>query len=441
MRKRTRAGRVAGVALGVLLGVPGNLGAQGAPVVGVYRVDADRHVIVRGTAPDDLSILDGGTGQVRNLTPGAGGEYTHGPTRSLRTPATGRVVFEPGGRLTWTRDELGTLSGRRLESDRREIVVGARDGGRIQGELLLPAGSRPHPVVVVVPLGDRQSLWEPAMWLRAAGIGVLVYDQRGSGRSSGTLFGASGNSHTLETLQLADDAVAVVRHARRLPGVDPGRIGILGWSQGGWIAAMAASRLDGLAFCVNIAANANPWPEQAEHRFLARLQREGFEDDALAEAGAYFQALRAVSDFRIGWQAYTDVRERYEEEAWYRTLVSIFPFFVWEDYGDAVRGWSVETSPEVFFRRLSGVPTLGVYFEFDQSNPPDSPRRFRRAVEEAGNASVDVRTFPGTNHGAWVVDGYAFDPEGIERRDPAVFAFVASWVTRHVGSGARRDPL
>jgi hypothetical protein len=62
-------------------------------------------------------------------------------------------------------------------------------------------------------------------------------------------------------------------------------------------------------------------------------------------------------------------------------------------------------------------------------------------VEEAGNASVDVRTFPGTNHGAWVVDGYAFDPEGIERRDPAVFAFVASWVTRHVGSGARRDPL
>lgn len=39
------------------------------------------------------------------------------------------------------------------------------------------------------------------MWLRAAGLGVFVYDQRASGRSTG-----------------------------KLPGVDPERVGLLGWS-------------------------------------------------------------------------------------------------------------------------------------------------------------------------------------------------------------------
>lgn len=411
-----------------LPGFPAEAFAQTTRPAGAYRVDADRFLIVRGTPPDGLSILDSHTGHVRNLTPTAEGAYTHGPTRSRTTPVSGRVEFDAAGRMTWTSELLGILAADRILSTHREVVVPARDGGRLHGELFLPAGRRPNTVAVIVPLGDRHSLWEPAMWLLASGIGVFVYDQRGSGASAGTLFGATSNSHTLETLQLADDAVTVVRQVRELTDVDPDRVGILGWSQGGWVGAMAASRLEELAFYVNVAANANPWPEQAEHRFLARLQREGFTGNALRQAKAYFTALRGVSEFRIEWQDYQRVRDLYRSESWYRTIIDIFPFFAYDDYGEALVGWSFETAPEVFFRRLSRVPSLGVYFEHDQSNPPDSPRRFRRALEEAGNPRVEVRTFSGLNHGAWVVDGHAFDPDAIERRDPVVFDFIARWI-------------
>jgi dienelactone hydrolase len=93
--------------------------------------------------------------------------------------------------------------------------------------------------------------------------------------------------------------------------------------------------------------------------------------------------------------------------------------------------------PVVFFRRVSKVPSLGVYFGHDQSNPPDSVARFRRALEQAGNRDVDVQIFPRVNHGAWVVDGLDFDPDAIERRDPTVFDSIAAWVAARVGQSGR----
>ena len=403
----------------------------------VYRVSGARHLIVRGTDSEGLSILDTQTGQVRNLTAIGDGRYTHGPTRSRSLPVSGSVQFGPDRRVTWSSDLLGELVGEPLPTERRDITVEAHEQATLAGTLFLPDRLGPHPVAVIVPLGDRSSLWDPAMWLLASGTGVFVYDQRGTGRSTGALSGTERNSHTLETLQLADDAVAVVRRVRGLPGVDPGRVGILGWSQGGWVGAMAASRLRGLAFYVNVAANANPWPEQAQHRFLTRLEREGFSGTALLDAERYFRALRAVTDFRIGWPEYREVRDRFRNEAWYRTIIELFPFFAYDSYAEALFAWSVEAQPSVFFRRVSDVPSLGIYFEFDQSNPPDSSSLFRRALEAAGNSQTEVKTFPGVNHGAWVVNGYAFDPTEIERRDPAIFDFVSGWIAAQT----RRQPF
>lgn len=407
---------------------------------GVYRVSEDRHLIVRGTESQGLSVLDTRTGHVRNLSPESEGLYTHGPTRSRGTPLQGTLAFGSDRRVTWKSDLLGELVAWPVSIEQMDVTVETRAGVALDGALFLPDRQGPQPVTVIVPLADRFSLWEPAMWLLASGIGVFVYDQRGTGRSAGTLYGAERNSHTLESLQLADDAVAIVKRVRELPGVDPDQVGILGWSQGGWVGAMAASRLGKrLAFYVNIAANANPWPEQANHRFLARLQREGYAGAALEEAELYFEALRAVSDFRIGWQEYEEARSRYQSAEWYRTIIAIFPFFAYDEHGEALVGWSVETSPEVFFRRISDIPSLGIYFEFDQSNPPDSPTWFRRALEAAGNSRITVKTFPGTNHGAWIVDGYAFEPAAIERRNPAVFDFVSAWIAAQVGESDDDD--
>lgn len=177
-----------------------------------------------------------------------------------------------------------------------------------------------------------------------------------------------------------------------------------------------------IALLVTMALCAGPKVLAAPSEPGAGLYRVGAE--------RHFEALRAVTDFRIGWDAYVRAREEVAETPWYRTIREIFPFFVYGDYGEALESWLVESDPEIYFRRLSRVPTLGIYFEHDQSNPPDSSRRFRRAVESAGNVQVDVEIFPGVNHGAWVVSGLAFEPAEIRRREPAVFDAIAAWVNR-----------
>jgi len=400
---------------------------------GAYKVEDGRYLIIRSTESGALSIIDMRTGQVRNLTLKRKGLYTHGPTRSRGTPVVGHVSFGPGRQVTWTSSLFGKLVGTPLPAQKTDLLVKGQEGAVLSGTLFLPERGGSYPVAVIIPLGDRSSLWEPAMWLLTSGIGVFVYDQRGTGNSTGKLYGEQFNSHTLESLQFAGDVVTIIRKVRSLPGVDPHRIGILGWSQGGWVGAMAASRLGRqLAFYVNIAANASPWPEQAQHRFLSRLRLEGFSGTALEEAAEYFQALRAVSDFRIGWQEYRKIKDLYKNSQWYRTIIGIFPFFAYDEYGEALVGWSMEKSPDIYFRRLSEVPSLGVYFEFDQSNPPDSPSLFVKALEEAGNSNFCVKEFSGVNHGGWVVTGYAFNPENIDRRDPDIFNFVGNWIAAQV---------
>ena len=77
--------------------------------------------------------------------------------------------------------------------------------------------------------------------LPPAGIGVVSFDRRGEGESTGD---ASRGRFQLQ----ADDALAV-REA-----IDVPRVGMWGFSQGGWIAPLAASQSDRVAFVVGVAS-------------------------------------------------------------------------------------------------------------------------------------------------------------------------------------------
>src|SRR5207344_2142422 len=91
------------------------------------------------------------------------------------------------------------------------------------------------PVVVLVHGSEDSSgrdFYALQRLLPAQGIGVFVYDKRGTGASEGR--------YTQDFDVLADDAVAAMREARRLAGPRAGRVGYQGGSQGGWIAPLAA---------------------------------------------------------------------------------------------------------------------------------------------------------------------------------------------------------
>ena len=112
----------------------------------------------------------------------------------------------------------------------------AADGVELAGRLLMPEGAARVPVVVLVHGSEQSSAREWFALQRqfpAAGIGAFVYDKRGTGGSAG--------QYTHDYRQLAADAAAAAKEARRLAGERASRVGYHGTSQGGWVAPLAAT--------------------------------------------------------------------------------------------------------------------------------------------------------------------------------------------------------
>ena len=106
----------------------------------------------------------------------------------------------------------------------RDVVFRASDGvrlagwyapGRNGGAVILAHGSH----------GDRADTLAHMRLVARAGFAVLAYDARGHGRSA-------GRTNALGW-QGAPDVAGAVAFLRRQPGVDPGRIAMLGLSMGG----------------------------------------------------------------------------------------------------------------------------------------------------------------------------------------------------------------
>jgi len=133
------------------------------------------------------------------------------------------------------------------------------------GTLTTPPGPGPHPAAVLLSgsgpqnrdgevFGHRPFL-VLADYLSRRGFAVLRSDDRGVG-------GSTGDLQSVNTHDLASDAVAAVRFLSGLYDIDAGRIGLIGHSEGGLVAPAAAQLGDGaIAFVVLLGAPGVPGSE------------------------------------------------------------------------------------------------------------------------------------------------------------------------------------
>ena len=136
---------------------------------------------------------------------------------------------------------------------RYDDVIFASGDTPLAGTLHLPEGPGPFPAVVVVHGSGRRTAeelrWMGEAWSHA-GFAALTYDKRGVGGSGGTYAGVGVPNSERVLTTLADDALAGLRFLEQQRDVLPGSVGLVGVSQGGWIAPLAASRSDDVAFVV-----------------------------------------------------------------------------------------------------------------------------------------------------------------------------------------------
>jgi dienelactone hydrolase len=130
-----------------------------------------------------------------------------------------------------------------------EVSFSSHDA-RLSGSIAYPAG-RPLLAAVVFVHGAGKQSRDLALAGRFAGEGIaaLVYDKRGVGKSGGEYEGNYNVSEKNLSL-LADDAAAALQWLAAQPALKSVPIGVTGFSQGGWIAPLAAERSGKAKFLV-----------------------------------------------------------------------------------------------------------------------------------------------------------------------------------------------
>ena len=178
----------------------------------------------------------------------------------------------------------------KVRHSRREEVVFSSGDIVLAGELTWPDGDGPHPAVVLISgSGDQDRDSDIAGFrlfavladhLAGAGVASLRIDDRGVGGSTG-----DGLQATLQAR--AADVEAAVDVLRSRDGIDAGRVGLVGHSEGGIVAPVVADRTDGVAFVVLLAT-----PAVLAAEILAAQQAQLFEESgATAEEVEQFRML------------------------------------------------------------------------------------------------------------------------------------------------------
>lgn len=96
----------------------------------------------------------------------------------------------------------------------------------------LPSRNGAALLLVHGSMGDRAGLWQEARVLAAAGFGVMLVDMPGHGESQGEVDWGAGGRAALS---------AALTSLLAQPGVDPARVGAMGFSMGGMLVAQVAA--------------------------------------------------------------------------------------------------------------------------------------------------------------------------------------------------------
>ena len=129
-------------------------------------------------------------------------------------------------------------------------------GIKLAGTLTLPHSEGPFPAVILITGSGGQDRNETvcghrpflvlADYLTRKGIAVLRVDDRGVGGSTGNLFESTSED-------FAGDVLTGVNYLKSRKEVNPKKIGLIGHSEGGIIAPIAAARASDVAFIVLMA--------------------------------------------------------------------------------------------------------------------------------------------------------------------------------------------
>jgi len=185
--------------------------------------------------------------------------------------------------LLWVSPQQAVAQQAALTSE----AVGFRSAGvALAGTIFRP--EHPYAAVVIVHgSGQEKRMAGFASLLARNGIAVLTYDKRGVGESGGVYAGPEVGTNNVDASNLAllagDASAAVSALSARFPS-DHGPIGLLGFSQAGWIVPMAAKKNRTVRFMVLFSGPVVTTREQLRFQFFTQGRPDFWDTHTAAEA-------------------------------------------------------------------------------------------------------------------------------------------------------------
>lgn len=363
-------------------------------------------LLVAHPAQADLFRRDSGTAIGRVAFPELGGEKFEIDYRS-------GALAVPGGETASLRPV--DLASRPLESVNGRI--------RLRGSYIFPALEQPvlGTIVIVHGSGDgprsAYDLW--TTFFLAQGWGVVTFDKRGSGDST-------GDWRKADFKMLASDLAAVIATARTLPGVAAKPLGLWGISQAGWIIPQVTAR--GLAdfAIVHAGAITTPFALTAE-AVMAEMAAYGFSSEEIEKAQHYFSLDAAVSS---GLRPYSDLVEAHRRAEAERAEWLLAPLVPAEAPDRMFFGLVANFDPAPFWRRTK-VPVLAIYGGKDFVVPARPNQARFEQLPGARDGTFAAVTLPDANHlGMLARTGFRSEYKQLRRFDPSYFSLIRDFLAR-----------
>jgi pimeloyl-ACP methyl ester carboxylesterase len=326
-----------------------------------------------------------------------------------------------------------------------------QDAVRLAGTLTIPDSEGPFPAAVLItgsgPNERDERIWNHRVFLVLAdyltrqGIAVLRSDDRGVGSSTGDFASASN-------ADFAADARAGLHYLQERSAIDPKRIGFIGHSLGGDIAALAASESPDTAFLVMMAGSASTLAEDMHYQCREIFRRQGASDVAIALNEkinrSVFSIIEQEKDNMVAERKIRAVIETLSAEVAKmadkdRGIVGLPSPLTFDGFAGFL---TTNGRHDLFFSAASALegvrcPTLAIIGSKDlQVSPKANLKAIAEALERGGNRRITIKELPGLNHLFQTADsGVPSEyPQIEETISPTALDVISTWILQSTAS-------
>ncbi|WP_339918366.1 alpha/beta hydrolase family protein [Yeosuana marina] len=277
----------------------------------------------------------------------------------------------------------------------------------LAGTFTRPNKEGKYPVVVLISGSGRHDrdgsipMHKPFLvlsdYLTRKGIAVLRFDDRGFGKSTGDFSKAT-------TADFAQDVLSAVQYLKSRSDINPKKIGLIGHSEGGIVAPLAANQTKDISFIVALAATGIPGSE------VAVMQSKSLRPFPVSNEAEFEQNVRKAIKIAVSNEEIAKKRKEltiHNNSYLAPILKSLgaadenISTFIEKETESVLKPWNTyfyDYNPANEFEKLS-IPVLSLNGSKDtQVNATINQNAIRKALIKGGNNNYKIVELKNLNH-------------------------------------------